>query len=321
MEAEITIVGRDAGFFVEMLRPCFPQLGFHGAVDVSQARKICATSDILLIRTDEITAELVTAMPRLRLIQALTTGTDHIEALANVPADVMIAAARGFHGPQMSELAFIYMLHFVRDLRGLFATQDAHRWNRVHQRLLADRTVVIVGVGAIAEELARRCQAFGMRVTGVSAARTSAPHFDAILPRERLKHAAGAADFLVVLVPHNKATHHLIDEAVLGAMKPTGVLINIARGGVVDEEALIRALQRGRIGGAGLDVFHTEPLPKDSPLWDLPNVFMTSHIGGMSDTYGEQVLPVLIDNLAAFAAGTPHAMRYVVRNVNPNAKG
>jgi D-2-hydroxyacid dehydrogenase (NADP+) len=319
MTSEVTIVGRDAGFFVEMLTPCFPRLRFHGAVDASAARKICATSDILLIRTDEITADLVAAMPRLRLIQALTTGTDHIEALTNVPPDVMIAAARGFHGPQMSELAFIYMLHFVRDLRGLFATQDAHRWNRVHQRLLADRTVVIVGVGAIAEELARRCRVFGMRVIGVSAGRAAAPHFDAILPRERLNDAAAEADFLVVLVPHTKATHHIIDEAVLGAMKPTGVLINIARGGVVDEEALIRALRAEKIGGAGLDVFHTEPLPKDSPLWDLPNVFITSHIGGMSNTYGEQVLPVLIGNLAAFVAGTPERMCFIVRD--PKTKG
>jgi D-2-hydroxyacid dehydrogenase (NADP+) len=319
MKFEVTIVGRDAEFFVQMLAPRFPMLTFHPATSVAEARRICATSNILLIRTDEIAADLVGAMPRLRLIQALTTGTDHIEALANLPSEVMIAAARGFHGPQMSELAFIYMLHFVRDLRGLFATQDAHRWNRVEQRILADRTVAILGVGAIAEELARRCKVFGMCVIGVSAGRTSAPHFDAILPRERLKNAAGQADFLVVLVPHNKATHHIIDEAVLGAMKPTGVLINIARGGVVDEEALIRALRAGRIGGAGLDVFRTEPLSKDSPLWDLPNVFITSHIGGMSDTYGEQVLPLLIENLAAFVAGTPECMRFIVRN--PKTKG
>src|SRR5262249_19548242 len=310
----VTIVGRDAEFFVAMLTPCLPRLRFHAAVDSSQARKICAASDILLIRTDEITAELVAAMPRLRLIQALTTGTDHIEALPNLPPDVIIAAARGFHGPQMSELVFIYMLHFVRDLRGLFATQDAHRWNRVQQRLLANRTVVIVGVGAIAEELAKRCQIFDMRVIGVSAGRTAAPHFDAILPRERLQDAAAEADFIVVLVPYNKATHHIIDEAVLGAMKSTGVLINIARGGVVDEQALIRALRAGRIGGARLDVFQIEPLAKDSPLWDLPNVFITSHIGGMSETYGEQVLPVLIGNLAAFMAGTPERMRFIVRN-------
>jgi phosphoglycerate dehydrogenase-like enzyme len=205
------------------------------------------------------------------------------------------------------------MLHFARDFRKLFAVQDAHHWNRVEQRLLAGSTVVIVGVGAIAEELARRCKAFDMRVVGVSAGRKAAPHFDAIHPREKLHEAAGVADFLVVLTPYNRATHHLIDSGVLAAMKPSGVLINIARGDVVDEAALIRALRERKIGGAGLDVFHTEPLPKESPLWDLPNVFVTSHIGGMSDTYGEQVLPLLIDNLSAYVDGQPGRMRFVVK--------
>ena len=97
-------------------------------------------------------------MPKLRLIQALTTGTDHIQALPNLGKHVMLAAARGFHGPQMSELAFIFMLHFMRDFRDLFATQDAHRWNRVEQSLLVDRTAVIVGVGSIAEDLAQQVQ-------------------------------------------------------------------------------------------------------------------------------------------------------------------
>jgi phosphoglycerate dehydrogenase-like enzyme len=183
----------------------------------------------------------------------------------------------------------------------------------VHQRLLAGKTVVIVGIGAIAGELAKRCQAFGMRVVGVSDSRTAAPHVDAILPRARLTQAAALADFLVILVPHSEATHHLIGKDVLESMKPDGVLINIARGDVVDEAALIEALRAGRIGGAGLDVFHTEPLPQDSPLWDLPNVFITSHIGGMSEDYGEQVLPLLIENLTAYFAGTPQAMRYIVR--------
>ena len=313
MTSEVLIVGRDAAFFATNLASRLPALAFRTADDATAALAVCAESDILVIRTDQITAALAGAMPRLRLIQALTTGTDHIEALPNLPPQVMITAARGFHGPQMSELAFIYMLHFVRDLRGLLATQDTHRWNRVEQRLLAERTVAIVGVGAIAEELAKRCKAFGMRVIGVSAGRASAPYFDAILPRERLKSAAAQADFLVILLPHNKATHHIIDEAVLRSMKPTGVLINIARGDVVDEEALIRALRAGTIGGAGLDVFHSEPLPQDSPLWDLPNAFITSHIGGMSDTYGDQVLPLLIENLAAYTAGTPERMRFIVK--------
>src|SRR5262245_52421365 len=149
MPSEVLIKGRDASFFAERLGRALPALRFHAAHDPAEALAKCADADIIIIRTDEIFAELIAAMPKLALIQALTTGTDHIQALPNLPAHVVLAAARGFHGAQMSELAFIFMLHFVRDLRDLFATQDAHRWNRVEQSLLEARTVVIVGVGAI----------------------------------------------------------------------------------------------------------------------------------------------------------------------------
>jgi len=313
MPTEVLIKGRDAAFFAERLAPALPALRFHAAHDPAEALATCAEAEVLIIRTDEIFAELIDRMPKLRLIQALTTGTDHIQALPNLPKHVTLAAARGFHGPQMSELAFIFMLHFVRDFRDLFATQAAHRWNRVEQSILVDRTAVIIGVGSIAEDLAQKCKVFGMRVIGISDGRAEAPHFDAILPRARLNEAAAQADFLIALVPHTPATNNLIGAAVFDAMKPSGVLINIARGGVVDEDALIAALRAKKIAGAGLDVFRVEPLPKESPLWDMPNVFITSHVGGMADTYGDQVMPLLVENLRAFADGQPEKMRFIVK--------
>jgi phosphoglycerate dehydrogenase-like enzyme len=205
------------------------------------------------------------------------------------------------------------MLAFARKFPALLENQKRKRWDRRPQQLLAGKTAVLVGVGRIAEELAKRCQVFGMRVIGVSAARKSAPGFDAVYPRARLISAAGEADFLIILVPYTNENHHLIDGAVIDAMKPSGVLINIARGGVLDEDALLAALIDGRIAGAGLDVFANEPLPSSSPLWDTPNVIITSHVGGMSEDYAEQVMPVLIDNLRAFVAGEPERMRYIVK--------
>ncbi len=312
MPTDVLIKGRDAAFFAERLAQVLPDLRFDAAQDPAEALAKCANAEVLIIRTDEIFPELVDKMPKLRLIQALTTGTDHIQALPNLPKHVTLAAARGFHGPQMSELAFIFMLHFMRDFRDLFETQVAHRWNRVEQSLLADRTAVIIGVGSIAEDLAQKCKLFGMRTVGVSDGRNEAPYFDAILPRGKLNEAAAQADFLIALVPHTPATTNLVNASVFDAMKPTGVLINIARGGVVDEDALIDALRAGKIAGAGLDVFQVEPLPKDSPLWDMRNVFITSHIGGMADTYGDQGMPLLVDNLRAFVAGEPERMRFIV---------
>src|SRR5262249_260660 len=295
MTLEVLIVGRDSDVFAEHLGPQFPRLRFRCAHNSAQALALAPPCEVLVIRTDEIFAGLITALPRLRLIQALTTGVDHILALPNLPANVMIAASRGFHGPQMSELAFLFMLAFARKFPTVLENQKNKIWDRREQRLLTGKTVVVVGVGRIAEELAQRCKMFGMRVVGVST-RATAPHFDAMYSRTQIAKAASLADFLIVLAPYTKENHHLVAAATIDAMKPDGVLINIARGGVLDEEALRRALLEGRIAGAGLDVFQTEPLPPESPLWDTPNVIVTSHVGGVSETYAEQVMPLLIDN-------------------------
>jgi D-2-hydroxyacid dehydrogenase (NADP+) len=312
MPSDVLIKGRDAAFFAERLAQALPDLRFHAAHDPAEALAKCADADILIIRTDEIFPELVDKMPMLRLIQALTTGTDHIQALLNLPKHVTLAAARGFHGPQMSELAFLFMLAFARKFPAVLEKQKRHYWDRCEQRLLAGKTAVIVGVGRIAEELARRCKVFGMSVIGVSS-RASAEGFDAIYPRAQLPEAAGRADFLIVLAPLTKENRHLVDAAAIDAMKPEGVLINIARGGVVDEDALLKALAAKRIAGAGLDVFQKEPLPPDSPLWDAPNVIITSHVGGMSEEYADQVMPLLVDNLRAFVDGKPERISHIVK--------
>jgi phosphoglycerate dehydrogenase-like enzyme len=313
MSIDALIVGRDSDLFAGHLGPELSALRFRCAHNSAEALALAADCEILIIRTDEIFAGLIDAMPRLRLIQALTTGTDHISALPNLPPHVLVAAARGFHGPQMSELAFLFMLAFARKFAAVLENQRQKRWDRRPQRLLAGKTAVLVGVGRIAEDLANRCRVFGMKVVGVSSGRTSAPGFDAVYPRARLAEAAALADFLIILAPYNKDNHHLINGAVLDAMRPDGVLINIARGGVLDEDALRRALAAGRIAGAGLDVFQKEPLPPSSPLWDTPNVLITSHIGGMAEEYAEQVMPLLIDNLRAFVADTPERMQYIVK--------
>jgi phosphoglycerate dehydrogenase-like enzyme len=212
----------------------------------------------------------------------------------------------------MSELAFLYMIALSRDFAQMQRNQAAGVWHRWPQQILLGKTIVIVGVGLIGESLAERCQAFGMKVIGVSDARTSAKGFDQILPRSKLKAAAALADFLIVLVPLSAATRHLIDADVMSAMKQTAFLINLARGPVVDESALTRHLQSRRIAGAGLDVFEQEPPAPDSPLWTLPNVIVTPRIGGMSDRYPDQVLPLMVHNIQAYVDGRVHEMKNVV---------
>jgi phosphoglycerate dehydrogenase-like enzyme len=293
-------------------REC-PSMTFNVARNVEEALPRCAEAEVLLAMAHDVSDALLNGMPRLRYLCALSAGLDHLETLTALRPDVRITSSRGIHGPQMSELAFLYMIALSRDFARNQRNQRNHLWERWPQHLLYRKTVAIAGIGPIAEEMAARCVAFGMRVIGVSDARTQAPHFEKLFKRAQLREAAREADFLIVLVPLSAETRHLIDEGVLAAMKPTAVLINQARGPLIDEPALIRCLQEGRIAGAGLDVFEAEPLPADSPLWDMPNVIITPRIGGMSDIYSDQVLPLVVHNLHCFAEGRLSDMKNVVR--------
>jgi phosphoglycerate dehydrogenase-like enzyme len=308
---DVLILEKEAEIYAARLRAECPDVVFHAATSEPEALALAGSAEVVIAMAHEVSAALVASMPHLRWIAALTTGTEHLATL-NLPANVIFTSGRGIHGPQMSELAFLYMLGLLRNTRGILDNQQRHHWERRPQRLLLGKTAVLVGVGAISEELAQRCQAFGMTVIGVSSARTEARGFDRILPRERLCEAAAAADFLIALVPYSARTHHMIGAAELSAMKPSAFFINLARGNVVDEAALIAHLADGRIAGAGLDVFAREPLPTDSKLWDMPNVIATPHIGGMSDTYADQVLPLLVSNLKDFLAGRLDMLRNIV---------
>jgi phosphoglycerate dehydrogenase-like enzyme len=293
-------------------REC-PSMTFKVARNVEEALQRCAEAEVLLAMAHDVTDALLSRMPRLRYLCALSAGLDRLETLTALRPHVRVTSSRGIHGPQMSELAFLSMIALSRDFTRMQRNQQNHRWERWPQKLLYGKTVAIAGVGPIAEELAARCVAFGMRVIGVSDARDRAPNFEKLFRRAQLREAAREADFLIVLVPLTAQTRHLIDEGVLAAMKPTAVLINLARGPLIDEPALIRCLQQGRIAGAGLDVFEAEPLPADSPLWDMPNVIITPRIGGMSDIYSDQVLPLVVHNLHCFAERRLSDMKNVVR--------
>ncbi|MGA0539677.1 NAD(P)-dependent oxidoreductase [Neotabrizicola sp. VNH66] len=168
------------------------------------------------------------------------------------------------------------------------------------QPLLLNRTACIAGLGAISRELAIRLLPFGMRLTGVSDGRAAAPGFDRIYPRRDIAVAASEADFLIVLTPYSARTHHLVDDTVLRAMRPDAVLLNLSRGGCIDEAALLRHLTEGHLRAAALDVFAQEPLPADSPVWSAPRLIVTPHVGGRSDIYHHQVLPGIRANLTAW---------------------
>lgn len=310
---KVLVFGQGIDLALDDLARAAPGYDYVLAGEEAATLRAAAEAEIMIGLAHAIPGHVLAAAPRLRWIQALTSGTDQLEARPELRPDVLVTAMRGIHGPQMAELTFLLMLGLLRDIRGLLARQAARSWERRPQKLLLGRTVCLLGLGAIAEHLAARCALFGMRVIGVSDGRQAAPHVEEVLPRARLAEAAARADFLVVLVPATPATRHIVDAGVLAAMRPDAYLVNIARGAVVDEAALAESLAAGRIAGAGLDVFATEPLPAASPLWALPNVIVTPHIGGASDIYMQQALPAVAENLRAWQAQGPAGLRNLVQ--------
>jgi phosphoglycerate dehydrogenase-like enzyme len=313
MPVQVLLLHHDVQRYREPLARSFPDVTFHAFKHAAEAKAVAADIEVIIGLGHHIPGELIKAATRLKWIQALTTGTETLTTPGVLPPHVLLTSTRGVHGPQMSELALLNMIALNRNFRKMQRNQAEAKWEAWNQPILEDKTVVIVGLGVLAEHLAERCRLFGMTTIGVSGGRRDAPHFDEVHPREQLTQVAARADFLVLLVPYSPQTHHLIGREVIAAMKPSAFLVNLARGGVLDEAALIEHLQTGRIAGAALDVFaEQKPLPPDSPLWRMPNVIITPNIGGRSDIFVEQTLTIVEPNLRAYLQGRLKDLRNLV---------
>jgi phosphoglycerate dehydrogenase-like enzyme len=239
----------------------------------------------------------------LKWIQALGTGMDGIIDQPSLSKSVTLTSLHGVHGPPVSEAALSGMLALSRDLPGFVRAQDERQWRRWPAKLLHEKTVGILGIGVIAEALAPKCKALGMNVIGITSAKRPIAGFDRVHGIDELHAVLPELDYLVLLTPYSPATHHMVDARVFAAMQPSSYLINVARGGVVDEDAMVDALREKKIAGAALDVFEEEPLPKDHPLWAMPNVIITTHQGGFCDTYVDLAMPILEHNMRCFLSG------------------
>jgi len=276
---------------------------------------------VLIGFTTFMNDRLVRRAPRLKWIQALGAGVDSIVDLPSLGHDVIVTNLRGIHGAAVSEAAIMLMLALARGLPRALRNQDAGRWERWPAALLDGKIAGILGVGTIAEALTPRLKALGMTVTGFTTAPRPVAGFDQMHRRDDLRQLAGTLDHLVVLLPLTAETRHWIAAEILVAMKPSAFLVNLGRGGVVDESALVAALRDGRIAGAALDVFEQEPLPAASPLWTLPNVIVTPHLGGKHDAYAARALPTIAENVRHFVAGDYAGMINIVKPGLAAARG
>ena len=253
--------------------------------------------------------------PKLRWVQGIGTGVDNIADRRELRDEVMVTCIQGVHGAPMSEAAMCAMLALSRKLPRSMANKAAHKWENWPSRTLDGKTVGILGVGLIAEAMAPRFKAFNMTVIGISSGVRAVAGFDRIEDRSKLLQVVPELDYFVVLTPYSPATRHIINARVLGAMKPTAYLINLARGGVLDEEALLDTMRNRRIAGAALDVYAREPLPTDHPFWGMDDMILTCHQAATNENSAQNNLPIINDNIRRFIAGDFAGMKNVVKRI------
>lgn len=296
-----------------MLLERFPQLTVNVVGHHNDVAPYIADTDVLLCFSPPMADHVVREAPKLKWIQALGTGVDNIVDLPSLGKDVVVTNIRGIHGAPVSEATIAYMLSLARGMPQTALAQTRSAWERWPAKLLDGKTVGIYGVGLIAEYLAPICKAFGMQTIGFSGTPRPAPGFDRMVARADLVKTAPELDYLVALAPLTAETRHVIGEKVFAAMKQSSYLINVARGGVVDEKALIAALESGRIAGAALDVFSEEPLPSTSPLWKTRNLTVFPHLGGYSEGYEDRAMPTIEGNMRKYLGGDLKSMINIVR--------
>ncbi|HMF24197.1 MAG TPA: D-2-hydroxyacid dehydrogenase [Pseudolabrys sp.] len=296
-----------------MLLERFQQLTINVVGHHNDVGPYISNTDILLCFSPPMADHVVRDAPKLKWIQALGTGVDNIIDLPSLGKEVLVTNVRGIHGAPVSEATIAYMLSLARDLPRANIAQEKGQWERWPAALLAGKTVGILGVGLIAEYLAPICKSFHMTVIGISSGPRESKNFDRMVHRNELTKIAPELDFLVALTPLTPETRGIVGAKVFAAMKPTAYLVNVARGGVVDESALVAALESDKIAGAALDVFAQEPLPAGSPLWKTKNLRIFSHLGGYSLGYEDRAMPTIAGNMAKFLAGDFRSMINIVR--------
>ena len=293
----------------------FPQIDIDIAATTEQAVAAMPKADMLLTfgqMMKNLKLDLAGA-DNLKWVQALGTGLDGITDQPALKPRVTVTSLHGVHGAPVSEAALASMLALSRNLPGAIRAQDERQWKRWPAKLLHEKTVGILGIGVIAEALAPKCKAMGMTVVGVTSKPRAVAGFDRVHAMDELPSVLPQLDYLVLLTPYSPATHHMVDAKVFAAMKSTCYLVNVARGGVVDETAMIEALRTKKFAGAALDVFEHEPLPPDHPLWGFENVIITTHQGGFCDTYVDLAMPILQHNMGCFLKGDLKDMMNVAR--------
>jgi phosphoglycerate dehydrogenase-like enzyme len=303
---QLLVLSRHAADYRRLIEgAALPDLAIACAADPASLPED-ASRAVIVFGEPALIAPALPRLPAVRWIQSTWAG---VEPLLN-PAlrrDYLLTNARGVFGSLMSEYVFGYLLAHERRMFARYESQKSGRWDASPPGTLRGRRIGLLGVGTIGAALARTARHFGMRVRGYTRRSQASPDVDEYFHADKAAFARDL-DYLVCIMPNTPATAGFVDRTLLDALPPRAVLVNPGRGSSVDEAALVEALAGGRLAGAVLDVFQTEPLPPEHPLWRAPHVIITSHTAALSAP--SDITPLFLDNYRRFAAGSP--LQYVV---------
>lgn len=290
--------------YVEKMRKTFPDVEFSRVVEPGNMKDAIVDADIVL--GGRFNAELFLQAKKLKWIQTSSAGVERFLFPELVESKVILTDASGVHAKPIAEQVIGFMLSFTRKLNIFLRLQLQKKWGRMTGDELSGKVLGVIGLGSVGSEIARKAKVFDMTVIATKKTLTAKPTYvDELLPSTELESLLKRSDFLILSTPLTPETYHMIDEKKLKIMKKGAILINIGRGKLIDENALIKALKEHWIAGAGLDVFETEPLPVDSELWNLENVIITPHTAGSTPHYSERVCQLFMENLKRFREGSP----------------
>jgi phosphoglycerate dehydrogenase-like enzyme len=277
------------------------------AHNVDDALPLAAEADALLVATgNAATLERIwRAAPRLRWVHTRPAGVDHLLFADLVRSPVPMTNSRGVFSSSLAEFAAFGLLFFLKNTPHLLRSQQLAKWAVYEPGALRGRTVGIVGLGDIGRAVATVLRPFGARIVGLRRSGRPDPVADEVVPGAQLLDMVARVDDVVVATPLTEETHHLIGDRVLGAMRPGAILVNVGRGKVVDETALLAALDQGRLRGAALDVFEQEPLPPDHPFWRMDNVLVSPHSADHTAGWEANTMEPFLENVRRFRDGEP----------------
>jgi len=301
---------------VDRLRADFPQHTFLDAWDRDQLRRLLPEAEVAF--TPFVDRDVFPSASRLRWVQSPAVGVGSLMFPELLASPVVLTSARGIRARSIAEHVLGVTIALARRLPATLRAQAAHRWAQdeleTEARALQGQRMGIIGLGAIGLEVAKIAAPFGFRVSAIRRRPTSPTDFgaagappgvDEVWTPDRLADLLAQSDVVVLAAPHTPETKRLIGRAQIDRMRPGALLVNVARGKLVDDEAVIEALRDGRLGGAALDVFSQEPLEPSSPYWDLPNVIVTPHTSGAMKDYWTPLVALFADNLRRFEKGEP----------------